>query len=484
MKKLLGFLLSVCILLGACVGVYYYLSSTGYMTALAEEFRTLFREAMQPPTPSTAPAPEPQEPVTQPGDGQDGESQAPSQTPTTGPGYDEDGRLVDPDEALHALLYDAASGFTEEVDISHLGYTAATLEEVVSRFFFTNPELFYVDNGYSIYTAGGESTIRKIRLRYLTTPAQAQTQLTFYNSLLDEVVAGIPAGATDFDKVLYLHDYLVRNYAYDYEGLAEEKATGTSVAVRDAYTFFYGKVGVCQAYMLAMIALCEEAGIPCLPVTSDEMEHAWNLVQLDGEWYHVDVTWDDAGGEEEPVYPSYVSYQYFLLSSEALFNGADERQSRQVHWETSESADSNKYDSAVWRKTTTPMCKNGTDYFCVIYDMQNDVPKIWRGSPVAMTVAVTMDARWYSTPVSYRRAAWASIVVWEDVMLVNTAKGFLYYDVETDTLSEAVDLSASLGDKQIFGVCGVASNGTVTFVAAVDYRGTFEVRTWQISASL
>ena len=467
MKKLLGFLLSVAILLGACFGVYYYLSSTDYMSTLAQSVRTLFEQALQAAQPD-AQDPAPEGP-TGPGAG------TPSPSTPSGPAYNGQEQVVDRDEALDTLLYEAALNFTEEVDIAHLGYTTDELEEEVSRFFFFHPDLFYVDGKYSVYTAGEGGAVTKIKLNYLTTPAQAQTQLNYYNNVLDTVVGAIPAGASDFDKVLYLHDYLVKNYAYDYEGLAEETATGQSVAVRDAYTFFYGKVGVCQAYMLAMIALCEEAGIPCVPVVSEGMEHAWNLVKLDGAWYHVDVTWDDAGGEQSAVYPSYVSYRYFLLSGPALYNGG-----RQVTWQTSEAASSTKYDTALWREATTQMCKNGTDYFCVVYDKTANAPKIWRGTPEEMTAVATLDARWYSTYPSYYTQAWASIVVWEDLMLVNTADGFLYYNAATNTLSEAVDLSSTLGTAKIFGVREVEADGTVIFVVAEDYRGEFWLREWKL----
>lgn len=482
MKKILIFLLAVAILIGACWAALRLLDHFNFWDVLAQKVTSFLEQTVQSPpaqgdgdtpTPETGnpPAQQPQTPQT-PGVTPPVQPQTP---PQTGPGYDEDGCLVDADVALHALLYDAAIHFTEEVDIAHLDYTEATLKDEVARFFFTNPDLFYVDNKYSIYTLPGQENVRKIKLRYLTTIAEAQARLEFYNSVLDAVVAGIPVGATDFDKVLYLHDYLVQNYAYDYEGLAEEQATGESVAVRDAYSFFYGKVGVCQAYMLAMIALCEEAGIPALPVTSDEISHAWNLIKLDGKWYHVDVTWDDAGGEKSPVYPSFVSYKYFLLSGEALYNSG-----RIARWQTTEKASSSIYDTAPWHMATTPMCKNGEEYFCVLYDKAGNTPRIYRGTPVQMIAVQTLDAKWYSGPSTYYQNAWSSVVLFEDVMLLNTAKGFLYYDVDSNTLSEAVNLSASLGGMQIFGVCDVAADGTLTFVAAADYSGTFEKRTWQI----
>ena len=63
----------------------------------------------------------------------------------------------------------------------------------------------------------------------------------------------------------------------------------------------YGE-GVCESYADAYAMLLDEVGIPNMLVTFG-CEHIWNLVELDGEWYHVDCTWNDpVGGEEQHVY--------------------------------------------------------------------------------------------------------------------------------------------------------------------------------------
>ena len=55
----------------------------------------------------------------------------------------------------------------------------------------------------------------------------------------------------------------------------------------------------------------EIAGIPCEYVSGYATGgHAWNLVEIDGEWYHVDTTWDDPIPNRE----GYVRYDYFLKS--------------------------------------------------------------------------------------------------------------------------------------------------------------------------
>ena len=393
--------------------------------------------------------------------------------------------IVARDDDLHEALKQAIAQRHTELDVSELGYSADYLKDELSRFFFSNPSLFYVNNSFSYYKEEGSSTVKTVVLSYLYDAQESEQMSAEYEQVVEQIVSGIPTGASEFDKVLYLHDYLVRNYAYDYEGLQEEVATGNAVAIRDAYTFFKEKRGVCQAYMLAMIALCKEAGIESLPVISDELVHAWNLVKLDGVWYHVDVTWDDAGGEESAVYPSFVSYQYFLLSDQALYSGSTTRKPRTARWESVERANDATYDFAKWRGAATPMAKLGQDYYCVLFDKTATTAKLYRGQKATMSeVKAFEDEKWFGAPNSYyTSAAWAGLAVWEGKLLISTNTEFHWYDPQSGTLTKIADISAQLGGKQIFGIYDVDADGTVYYVAANDYKGTFAIREWEIPAA-
>lgn len=110
---------------------------------------------------------------------------------------------------------------------------------------------------------------------------------------VDRVVSQvIKPGMSDFEKALALHDWLINNADYS------------------SYRTFFGAEGVlvygegvCQSYTDAYAMLLDKVGISHKAVVSSSMDHAWNLVQLDGEWYHVDVTWDDpVGGTEQHIY--------------------------------------------------------------------------------------------------------------------------------------------------------------------------------------
>lgn len=111
------------------------------------------------------------------------------------------------------------------------------------------------------------------------------------------------------EKVVAVHDYIIR--AYDYE----MQTQGSPFTV---YTFMHEKQGVCMAYALLFEKMMEELGIPCYYVVGkadgeSDLGHAWNMVELGGEWYHVDATWNDLGTRTAT---HEIRYRYFLRSDE------------------------------------------------------------------------------------------------------------------------------------------------------------------------
>lgn len=93
------------------------------------------------------------------------------------------------------------------------------------------------------------------------------------------------AGISDeWEIALWLHDWLIYNANYDY-----------------TYTYYHpdgvllNGTGVCQSYTEAYALLLNEFSIENRILQAPEMNHSWNLVKIDGEWCHIDCTWDDPG---------------------------------------------------------------------------------------------------------------------------------------------------------------------------------------------
>lgn len=98
-------------------------------------------------------------------------------------------------------------------------------------------------------------------------------------------------GLNDAIIVRYVHDWLVRECEYATE-LKDVNVIGDSRG-RTAWDAIVNHRCVCAGYSLALKAALLRCGIPCCLVTSRDMNHMWNMVMVDGAWYHVDVTFDD-----------------------------------------------------------------------------------------------------------------------------------------------------------------------------------------------
>ena len=113
----------------------------------------------------------------------------------------------------------------------------------------------------------------------------------------------------------YVHDYIATHCHYAYSKLLKGKTTAEDYT---AYGCLVKGVAVCEGYARAYQMIMKELGIPVVKVDSNEVSHEWNMIKLNGEWFHVDVCWDDpVVNEQENGYKNYVRYDYYLkLDSE------------------------------------------------------------------------------------------------------------------------------------------------------------------------
>ncbi len=117
----------------------------------------------------------------------------------------------------------------------------------------------------------------------------------------------------DIDAVVAAHDYLILNTVYD-EYTANSGCGGVS---HYAEGLLLNGLAVCSGYASTFQLLMELAGVDCEYVTNHG--HAWNLVKIEDEWYHIDVTWDDP----IPDTPDVVIYTHFMMTDAELANLKD-----------------------------------------------------------------------------------------------------------------------------------------------------------------
>jgi len=169
------------------------------------------------------------------------------------------------------------------------------------------PELFHLNSSYSYIPgtdpATGEGTVTKVLFKYTMSPEEYASAKEEMKSWSDSIIALGDEDLTHEQWSLLFHDYLDSQYSYDY-----------SYSYNTAYELVRYGSSVCRGYHLAYMYLLRAIGIECSLAISAEMNHVWTMVNINGNWHHVDATWDDgmngAWGR--------ATHNYFLLCDHVI----------------------------------------------------------------------------------------------------------------------------------------------------------------------
>ena len=159
----------------------------------------------------------------------------------------------------------------------------------------------------------------------------------FYQQRLEEILREcVFEWMEPWQIALAVHDYLAVYGDYD-----------ETLNITTGYDLLKTGQTVCSGYTEVYRELMKMAGIPCVSVVSEKMAHTWNLVQLDGKWYHVDVTWDDP----VPSIQGRARHDYFLLTDEEI-SGGDKPH---YGWRRDILCFDTSYTNAFWRDVNSPI---------------------------------------------------------------------------------------------------------------------------------
>lgn len=184
-------------------------------------------------------------------------------------------------EGAEARLYASIYGFEGEVDISEYDITSRELYDIMVRILKDDPYMFFVSPTVG-YEADASGRILRVFPEYIMSEGEYAEAVRLCRGHIRSALNVIEGADGEAEIALRLHDHLCLNYTYD------ETLESCSM-----YSFFKSGRGTCQGYTFAYMACLREAGIECSFAASDSISHIWNTVSIGGEWYHVDVTWDD-----------------------------------------------------------------------------------------------------------------------------------------------------------------------------------------------
>lgn len=141
------------------------------------------------------------------------------------------------------------------------------------------------------------------------------------------VKKNIEAEMTDEEKVRTINDFMVKEYRYTfgndpnanrYRYTSSEKIGKYSIFT--SFALLKEKGGVCDAKSCMFYRLAKEAGLKALYIhgKGNGGPHSWNMVKVDGSWYHIDNTWNRASFEGSSEYEYFNTREYYLKSDDTF----------------------------------------------------------------------------------------------------------------------------------------------------------------------
>lgn len=212
--------------------------------------------------------------------------------------------LNDVEKEAYVIMYTSFMSFDKSFVMEA---TVDQVKEVFTSVLYDNPHIFWVSNNYQ-YLENGNSV--SFTPKYRLTDSEAQTITKQLNDKVDEISSSANSLTTDYEKELYIHNYVCENTVYDENTFNAEGDT--------AYSALLNGKAICEGYSRAVQILLDAVDIDNYLVigngiTDGKSEpHMWNIVNIDNANYHLDATWNDANDDGS------ISYFYFNVTDEII----------------------------------------------------------------------------------------------------------------------------------------------------------------------
>ncbi len=223
-------------------------------------------------------------------------------------------QLNEEERLVYKEILEGIRGNTEEIYIH--ASDAERANKIFQDILKDHPDIFWCDGTISATTYGGSESYTVLKPTYIYDEASKETMKAEIEGAAAQCLSGIAADDTEYNKILYVYEYIVDTVDYDLEAPDNQ----------NIYSVFVHQRSVCAGYSKAAQYLLERLGVFCTYVTGTTgggQNHAWNLVMCEGDYYYLDVTWGDpvfqaAEGEEVRDFEN-ISYDYMCCDDAELF---------------------------------------------------------------------------------------------------------------------------------------------------------------------
>lgn len=265
-------------------------------------------------------------------------------------------QLNEEEKIVYDQLYHATLNFEEEVVVSTVD--CDVLEKAYNALQSDHADIFWIKGfRYTEFTRNNKTIRIAVHPSYQMSLEEKESAQSEIDEEVNEYLSLIPEGADDYTIEKIFYEALAERVEYDLN--AENN--------QNIYSVFVSKRTVCQGFTRALQYLLEKEGIQSTSISgfADGQTHAWNLVRLDGKYYHTDVTWGKTSCVEGKEEIMKVNYAWMNMTTEEI----QKTHSINVDFELPECMDEsmgyftreNKYIDTMDLNTFDAMFRNSID---------------------------------------------------------------------------------------------------------------------------
>lgn len=226
--------------------------------------------------------------------------------------------LSDGEKSVYNTLLQAITNFVGEVTTFEAYVTNDQVNKIIDYIQRDHPENFWFQHGATFYFDTQTHIVDRVELRYCMSPEEAASRQEQIKQAIGPFLESVDENMSDYEVTLRIYENIIKLVDYDTIGLERQKKLTIDPTkpddLRSIYGVFVNKKAVCAGYAKATQYLLNMFGIECTYATSET--HAWNLIKLEGDYYHLDTTWGDGSDTKaEKNVTDSISYDCFCITT-------------------------------------------------------------------------------------------------------------------------------------------------------------------------
>ena len=209
-------------------------------------------------------------------------------------------QLGEKSRTVYNQLYEGCLSFKDKINIS--ADDNDYVYQAQYALSYDHPEFFWIKS-FTIHTTNS----KPVAVSY-DVPSDCENVYNKIDVFTDSIVAAANEATTLYGRIRYIYEYIIN--ITDYDPYSEYN--------QDIRSVFLNHASVCSGYARAFQYLCHKIGVECAYVDgiAGGGSHAWNILQMYGNYYWVDVTWGDPVFENRNE--NNMTYDYFMVSDAVI----------------------------------------------------------------------------------------------------------------------------------------------------------------------